>query len=291
MSGYAHSFGFPADIGEMDLEALLDMPEELDGATILGTYDRDGETWSVTYGTGMNWDEYTEIDADRDGGEDHVAEANIPGIPVFVDDPDTDYRRDGSTQPSFTPPIGGREGVYNVHDDHDDGARSGFNGLMQKLTPFEALKYRHRERSYDTVEADAGHVTAYPADHQHIVDEIAASEDASILFVTASGDKHDTGLERNPGYVLKILPGVLEIDERLEKAAEDGLSVQGDFAQDFMETTHDEALDARIAEEYGDVEKYARDLVAEVQEADDADTLRDEFETALPLAERWLDGE
>lgn len=256
-------FGFPDTIGEMDLEGLLDVPEQVDGETILDVYGSDSETWSITYGTGLNVDDYTEFSAERDG-RDAVAEGNIPGIPVAVyRESDAGWTRRFTTVPSFTPPVNGKEGVLNVERTEDSDGW--FNGLLRRMNPFETLKFRHRERSYDLAEVDADDVEAYPAAKQRVVDDIGRDDASGIYMVTASAENHDPSLERNPEYALRVLDGAEDIGERLDRAAEQGVEMTAgldDFTGDYLRTTDEDGRTA--AEAYGDGATYRQVLADEV---------------------------
>ncbi len=256
-------FAFPDNIGEMDLDGLLDVPEQVDGETILDVYGSDSETWSITYGTGLNVDDYTEFRRERDG-RDTVEDGDIPGIPVAVyRDSDEGWIRRFTTVPSFTPPVNGKEGVLNVERTDDPG--DWFNGMLRRLDPFEALKFRHRERSYDLAEVDADDVTAYPAPKQRVVDDIGEDDAADIYMVTASAENHDPDLERNPEYALRVLNGAEDIGERLDRAAEQGVAMApglDDFAGDYLRTTAEG--DRTAAEAYVDGVAYRQVLESEV---------------------------
>lgn len=256
-------FALPDNIGEMDLEGLLDVPEQVDGATILNVYGSDSETWSITYGTGLNIDDYEEFRSERDGA-DAVPEAGIPGIPVAVyRNSDEGWIRRFTTVPSFTPPVNGKEGVLNVErtGDPDDW----FNGMLRRMDPFETLKFRHRERSYDLERVDADDVEAYPATKQPVVDDIGRDDAADIYMVVASSDNHDPGLERNPEYARRVWDGAEDIDERLDRAAARGVAMApdlDDFVDDYLRTTAEGNRTAAATYEDGDA--YREALTTEI---------------------------
>lgn len=260
-------FGIPDNIGEMDLEGLLDVPEQVDGETILDVHGSDSETWTITYGTGLNVDDYEEFRRER-AGADAVPEGDIPGIPVAVyRGSDEGWTRRFTTVPSFTPPVNGKSGVLNVErtDDPDDW----FNGMLRKLDPFEALKFRHRERSYDLEPVDAADVESYPAGKRAVIDGIDQDEDAEIYMVTASAENHDPSLERNPEYALRVWDGAQDIDERLDRAADAGVELTAglhDFAGNYLRTTEEMTAEGRrpVAEQYADGDAYREALQEEI---------------------------